>query len=266
MADTRWEQWDEWKQRCALTRCGQETGRHLRRFAARRFRGFVERYLTRTNLRHASDLTLSDSDAWHLFESHSAAASTRGGKRYKHWLLARCKGSDESRRATAESGATLLIRTVVREFLHGEVSPRMTQSIDAPLPGFEDGPLTVAELLPAGDDPAEETHLRECARLAARHADTLFRAMTDQTRVALVSKALGISMAHRRVVKAARCRKTALYEAYQRFEHALAEDMGTAYGTQREDLRTIALMTLRSTFDRAVEWARAEKSCSGLFI
>ena len=177
---TRVEQWEEWVDRCAADRCAPGTAAALRRFGAFRFGRYLGICLGQDA---AAGVRPDDRDCFHLFETHCCVARGRAGKRYKEWLAAR--GGGASGAAAFESGASLLMRDVVRSFVRRECpSPRQVPA-DAVIDGT-DG-LTLADLLPADADGAS-------APPDAARADAIARAVLS-----------GLADAHRAVVLARGC-------------------------------------------------------------
>lgn len=176
---TSLEPWQEWVERCALSLCSPETAAVLQRFAARRFHTYLARCLGH----QFSEAAVPDDRAcFHLLETHCCVRSHRSGKRYKEWISSR---SDVVNAALFESGASLLLRDVVRTFARRECSAPQQISVDAVIAGT-DG-LTLADLLPAprrrpdlGDSGWAETVARACLTtlsdnhrlvVLARHGD-----------------------------------------------------------------------------------------------
>ena len=139
---TSLEPWQEWADRCALSRCSPATVAVLQRFGAQRFRYYLARCLGR----QFSEATVPDDRAcFHLLETHCCVCNHRSGKRYKEWISSRGSGVVDA--ALFESGASLLLRDVVRTFARRECSAPQQISVDAVIAGT-DG-LTLADLLPA---------------------------------------------------------------------------------------------------------------------
>lgn len=193
---TRVEQWQEWAARCAVNRCGAETAAALRRFGAHRFR----RYLALSLGPHFSEGAVPDDRAcFHLFETHCCVNTVRSGKRYKAWIAGRGSGAPDA--ALFESGASLLLRDVVRAFVRREGPAPKQVSLDAVIEGT-DG-LTLADLLP--DE-------RACERADPDIAEAVARACLSRLRenhcVVVLARRLGVPLNHPAVLLLTGARKS----------------------------------------------------------
>lgn len=268
MAETRTEHWLEWRRRCALPRCSPPAQDALRDFAHHRFALYLSRYARETCLTSAAPPALPPQDAWHLFESHLALKSTREGKRYKEWLVARTAGQDAQEDArTLESGSTLIIRAAAREFLHREFSPRGVLSMQQNLAEGSGGSVTLEDLLAGGDDPAAEAARREYERLADQHAAEEFPDLERRERVAVAAKALGLSLAHPTVERLAGCRRSVLNTSYQAWVERLAARLRLRYvDDDQESVLHLVMQTIQNVKNLALRWAKSENACARLFM
>ena len=176
---TSLEPWKEWTVRCAISRCSPATAAVLQRFGARRFRYYLARCLGR----QFSEASVPDDRAcFHLLETHCCVRRHRSGKRYKEWITSR--GGGVVTAALFESGASLLLRDVVRTFAKRECPAAQQVSVDAVIAGT-DG-LTLADLLPA---------VREPALGDSRQVDAVARAclatLSDNHRLVVLAKRCG---------------------------------------------------------------------------
>ncbi len=260
------EAWIEWKRRCALGLCENETREHLAKFAYARFDNYLKRYAHRTNL-DASDLpTLQGSDAWHLVETQLVTANTGEGKRYKDWLFDRANGTGESALGAIESGATLLLRSVVKELLRREFSPPNMLSSSTAAFGDEYGTLTIEDLLPGSIDPVDEVAAREFKELAQARAGELFSSLAWREKLVLFAKCLGLSLAHPEVEAAAECRKSVLNACYRDLAQRIAGDLSTAYPEEERDaVLLLAMLTLNECTELTRTWGKSEKRLARFF-
>jgi hypothetical protein len=256
--------WVEWKQRCALGLCSQETICGLRRFAEIRFRHFLRKYVHRTNLGHDQSLPVA-TDAWHLFETHLTLKTSGQGKQYKDWLFARLQNSSDPPLAVIQGGATLLMRDVVREHLRKEFSPSTVQSLNQPCvnEGFE---FTLEDLLPGRLDPAREAEQREFEKLARVGANTFFEQMNQRERIGFLAKQLDIPLAHPAVQTAAGCGKSMVHAAFRDAVIRLAARLHTDFAQDDPGaVRCLTVMTLGEINTLVLDWANSEKTCVSLF-
>jgi len=239
--------WREWHRRCALDLCSECARRELAGFALARFRKYARGYAARTNSDAAGIAGLTEREAWHRFETHLLVTNTREGKAYKEWLMARGHGSDAARRELIESGASLIMREVVREHIRTECSPATVVSLDAPFPGTGSGNVPFAEFLPGGIDPSETAAIREMEKLARRHASEILAQIDRREKAALLARASRRSFGDPSVRKAAGCGKSRLKEIYGELVEKIAAKLRLEHpGEDRAALFQLALMTHRS--------------------
>ncbi|MFC1452044.1 hypothetical protein ACFLSJ_01715 [Verrucomicrobiota bacterium] len=259
--------WTEWKKECALALCSEQSRSALTRFAHSRFRTYARRYAHTV----AADAPVLDSgirpdEAWHLFEVHLVTRPTTEGKRYKDWIFLRVVHSEEPMLEVIESGASLIMREVVREYLRGECSPAGTVSISEPVWIGEGTNLTLEDLLPGEEDPRDEVTRRECERLARELARRVFADTSDRERVALTAKALGLGLSLPAVLAAAGCRKSVLSETLRSLIERVAGRARAEHS--RDDAETLLLlsfMAINHTKALALDWAKAKPVCGPLF-
>jgi len=257
--------WTEWRKRCALALCSRAAQAGLEAFAGVRFRALLRKCGGPATACAAP----AARDAWHLFETHLTVRSTAGGKRYKDWLFARVPrgGSAQDSVDAVQGGAWLLMRDVVREHLRREIAPPNTVSLQAPLQPGDATPLTLEDLLPGEDDPARCVERREYESLARQHAEELFADLTDRERVAILAKTLNLSLAHKAVVRAAGCGKSALNDAFRAFLQAVAARLRARYADdEAESVLRLTLLTLAELKGRAFLWGKSENGCPELFL
>ncbi|MDA0990074.1 MAG: hypothetical protein O3A51_04920 [Verrucomicrobia bacterium] len=240
------EAWMEWKERCAAARCTPATRRCLFAFARSRFRLFARRYARLTNNPDAARaLTLSDEDIWHMFERDLQTDETRAGTRYKDWLFARTRRSQDAPFDVIQGGATLMMRDVVRSWLVQEHLPPDTVSLDQPVTTGESPPLTLADLLPSGTSPADEVALREYQVLAQQLAPDLANQLATTAKLAILAKDMGLSLSDPRIARAAGCQKSALHKAYHgAMQHMAQHVKGLFPGEPPDAVLTLTLVTL----------------------
>jgi hypothetical protein len=208
--------WQEWKDKCALALCAEDTRRLLPGFVHSRFSHFAQAYAGTTNAGSASGLIPSSKEAWHRFETHFQLHDSPGGKKYKEWLFARMETRGYSAQESVEAGATMLMRDVVREYLLREHSSRRTVSISQGAGGssHEGTTLSVEELLPGTMDTTRAVEDRELDAMACADAEGAFARLDRRERIALLAHEAGMSLAHPEALKAAGCGRSALNAAF----------------------------------------------------
>lgn len=240
--ELRLDSWREWRRLCALGLCAEQHQSSLREFARLQFGRYVYRYAYKTNT-DAKTLLPKGSDAWHLFETHLTVKTTRQGKHYKDWLFARVPTDTDQGRAL-DAGAALLMRDVVREYLHQETLPAETISTQSIVPDMEGCIQTIEDLLPGTIVPSDDVAVRELDRLARTHADSFASTLTHRETVAVLAKELGLSLAHEIVVRVAGCRKSMLNHVYREVLKRLALSLKELYKREEPDaVRHLVLMS-----------------------
>jgi len=206
--------WREWKKRCAADLCEPEIAGMLHRFGALRFASMLKRVTS-----DAERNSVDGSRGWHLLETYARVSSTREGKRYKDWLFARADLQGERWLALIESGASLLMREVVRHYLREESAPAfmvsLNMKIDRDIQSVSgtDG-LSLEDLLPGQMDPLDEIETREWNNLARSLAGSVILSMSLIEKVAVAARAQGVPLSDPRVIKIAGCSRSQLYAAY----------------------------------------------------
>jgi hypothetical protein len=251
--------WRAWKKNCAAERCGEQEASMLRRFGASRFNGYVQRYAARTGHRGGATMRVAEAaDGWSMLESHVQLSRTRAGKRYKDWLFARARlGSPDEFLALMESGASLLMRSVVKEHLRKEHAASFMTSLQAPRGRADDGMGTYSleDLLPdAGASPADEIAEKEWRELADQHAGKLFAQMNFRESATLWARGRGIHFSDRRFLVWMDCGESMLYKIHRRFlEKMVAELKNFHVGEDAEAILRLVVMTHENLEERCAE-------------
>jgi hypothetical protein len=266
MMDAVLEAWLEWKRRCALGLCEPGAQATLEKFAYSRFSLYARRYAATTNVKDANALCPSGHDAWHLLETHMAASKTAGGKHYKDWLFDRVRDSGDPSLSVIESGASVLIRSVVRENLRREFSAPNMISENTVVYGEGDSALTIQDLLPGGMSPADAVAQREFEQLAKTHAGELVPGLSWREKLVLFAKSLGIALSHPEVEAAAECRKTVLNDAYKKCVHRITVQVQDQYANEEPDsVMLLSLLTINEAMEITKIWGKSEKRLAHFF-
>ena len=248
--------WEQWRARCALGLCTEETARDLQGFAYNRFCRFLRQYAPQI------DGVPSASEAWHGFESYLALGQRRSTKAGKEWLFAR--GTDTL--DAVQGGATLIIRDVVRDHLRHEHAPAWMHALDAS-ETCEPDSVSLHELLPDGTDPRAPLDQQEHARLAASIAPTAFDVLTARERIALIASHAGVSLAHPTVVAAAQCSKSSLFNSLHSALKSLSLCIRKICPNETPETGiAIALALCEEVHQRILTWISLEKPYSQLFL
>jgi hypothetical protein len=223
------EAWRAWKKHCAAGLCEPAHAANLRQFGSSRYLTYIRRYASRTGHHGEVRHHAGQSSAWHLFETHTCVAQGRAGKRYKDWLFERADAQAGPWLATMESGATLLMRDVVREQLRAEAAPAFMTSLQQPVSSGEGNVCTLEHLLPDHLNPLDEIAEREWHELAIRHTDEFFATLDLPQGMTIWARASGIELIDRRLASWSKCSRAALQKIYQRVMHDLGAQLQRAY-------------------------------------
>jgi hypothetical protein len=210
MLETSRAEWEEWGERCALAKTGAQARERLTRFLGQRFQSYLQRYARRSLASQAPRRPDGDADCAHLFESWCALRQRRDGKAYKQWLAHRGEGEASD----YESGASLLMRDVVREWLRRECSPRGAISLHAPLGDAAHG-LSLADLLPAPPAPLGPAQEEEWQDWLRQRVPRWLEGLGETGRMAFLARAAGLPFNHPRVIAATQASRSTLHERYR---------------------------------------------------
>lgn len=255
--------WREWKERCALALCGEDTGRVLTGFVHARFVRFVEAYIRTTNAGSPMAVTPDARESWHRFETHFRLHARPGGKSYKEWLFSQPEGRDYLPQESVEAGASLLVRDVVREYLRREFSADWMVSTGerVSIHGGNSAP-TLEELLPGAADTAGDIEARDMEQAVRADAEAALFRLDRRERIALLAREAGMSLAHPEALKAAGCGKSALNDAFHSALTAIAGLVRERHPCEAKDVQaSLACLTFGKVRGLVVTWAKLENSC-----
>jgi hypothetical protein len=251
------EQWQEWGAQCAAARCAPETRAALHLFGWQRF----GHYARRARGEGVAGCLPDAAGCWHLLEARLVTGRSRPGKAYKRWLFDRTAGGGEPLDAV-QGGASLLLRSVVRDFLRREAPRPATVSLDAPLEGVE-GRLTLADLLPAPDATGAEP---DAPRLAGAIARAAFDALDVRARLLVLAKHLDLPLYHPAVTAAAGTSRSRASEIWREaFERLAAEARRACPDEDAGGRLRLCLLAAPELARLIFQWARAEKSAAPVF-
>ena len=262
MSDNPTSYWTEWKSKCALDLCDPETSQYLTDFIYPRF---LKRAQTAGQGKYTTPGTgeIDKKDAWHLFESYFQISEQKSGKHHKDWLFDRTRKDRGSYQHQIEGGATLLLRSAVREFLRREYALSIMTSIQAPISA--DG-LTLEDLLPGCIDPSCEAEIREYHELGEKQAKSFSGTLTDIETTCILAKYLNISLADPRVNMIAGKKKAVLYDTYNSCIQRLSDSIHKEYPNEEaECIEILTVCTLEALHRKLYEQKKPEKAFAELF-
>lgn len=261
--DTELKHWEEWKEKCDLKVCCEDTQAALLKYIEKRAGHLVSRNAAAQKRAPGNYHEISGWEWWHIVESFYHIPDKRGRmKPYKDWLFARIRGSSRNSPAyVAEAMAEkYLLHSAIRNWLVEQCpSIKNTMFLDAPLSTDDNDGTTVRDKTP---DPncqtADEPARRECKRLAGEFAARFFTAMSLRERVVLATLALELPASCPEAEAAAECKKSMLHVAHHTVRDRLKQEMAE----EAEDCRFYVEQAL---LDLCVDWANGEKSCEPIF-
>lgn len=260
------EAWEAWGRLCAVARCNPEARRLLHAFGGARFRYYLRRYGVRAAIGDIDAVCPEPHVAWQLLESFLELKSGGGTKARKAWIFARARSEGRVTLDALQSGTTLVMRDVVRDFLHHQCRPAGVISLDAPVGADTGGGIPLVDLLPERLAPVDPLARNEAMALGASLGRAMFSELSQRERVALLAHRLGLSNGHPAIVRLAGCGKSRLYDVWNKFLRRLASAARRRLdGEDGECLLAVTLQALEQMGMGAVAWAQAEKRCAPLF-
>lgn len=207
--------WEEWKRLCDSAKCSEETKSALYQFARINWDVYLEKEAGQRKPPEKGEVI--GREPWERFESYCAEPHSANGKSWKDWLFMRLSLPRGTPADKIRSGASGIIRSVVREFLRKEGRFRLPR-FAGPQPSLDDElssdsndkPLTLRDLLPDMRDPSKEAEFRELEQLAAAEAAEMLADLTERQRIAITAKELHLALSNPEVEKIAGCKKSVL--------------------------------------------------------
>lgn len=259
------QHWIEWKERCALELCCEESREVLRSYAESKFAWYVENLAANNTGMSAADMVGNAGDCWHLLEAHITLGVGCDGKSLKKWLFARVGTSDDPALQVIRGGARVVMRDAVRRFMHAELPEKDFVSIDSNVDSGGDSNVTLNQLLPGRSQTRAEVELRELQDAAAGMAENFFEGLDHAQRVVLLTKSLSISLADSAVVVAAGKGKSMLSRIWRSTIAALGSQIEEHYPAEDSDWKMeLAAWTLEYTNNKIFFWSRVENRCAKL--
>jgi hypothetical protein len=281
----RLEPWLEWKEACTIDKCKtEEHVEYLKRFGFHRFCKNIEIINTKQCRQKSSSLSLPayqhKDDAedgstklfwWNLLEAKMIAGANKGGKLYKDWLFDRLNILKGTQVAIIESGASVLMRDVVRKHVCEEYCGKLEQSLDVPLGddasfSMKDVYYVVHVYNACARWLIDEIIIRDYERLGGEIASPYFKSMSNRERVAVLASALDVSLANPEVCRMAGCQHAMVYAALHKCQKNITSIIADKYPEEdKESVRFLNYYSLLALSELCVEWGKSEKKCLPLF-
>ncbi len=212
--------WRAWLDHCAIGRCPPDIATELKAFGQHRFAGYLRRYAVGMDRVDGEPDWPDPGDAWHRFETHARTGTQRDGKQYKVWLATRADSMAGEWARAMESGASLLIRDTVREFLRREHRPRFMQSLDAPLAAQRQtsGPpgssLTLSDLIPDDQPPQHPLDEQEENQVLDQLAREMLPSLSMREQIAIWARHNHFALSDPDVLNWAQCGKSVMQSSH----------------------------------------------------
>lgn len=264
---TRTEDWTQWKDRCAYDLCDEDVRSRLGPFGIYR----LKRYLDMLDPALAANLEPASSDddrdsrgfadvAWHLFDSRIITKGTIKDKACKDWLL-----QDVASLSSIEGRASLLFRESAREHDREASGGRSDDSLERTIRGT-DG-LTLGDLLKGEEfSPAEKLDFSELSEEIQNLGEAFFEKLSLSGKVAVLAKALSVSLDDPEVTRLAGKKKATLYENLKVNAEAFAESLRKVVGLESVEKDFLILRSFDILGEFAKIWGKKpENGCASLF-
>ncbi len=286
--------WTEWKEKCAIDLCSQETGDDLIAFAAPPIKKIFHRYSALSSL--PEEETKKNKFCWHLFECYMHERSSNTQRPWKNWLFERTLDRpDISPRVALESSSRHCFKTATNAHLVREgilrTSPIDKLSTSFPSTSEPDSPLAQSAEIPSKEkrkelaeaekklspDPAQIAEIKEIRKLGSALADKMMKTMKHHEKVAVLADSLDIALNNSTVLSAAKKSASTLYSSLhsspdpafsQKYSKLAAraielqKDLAPTPDTQTS--RLLVASTILALQKKIYSWAKSEKSLSSL--
>ena len=269
--DTEFKHWEEWKLRCELKACCEDTQRALLQYIEKRAGGVVAKAAAAIGRAPGKYHEITGWEWWRIVESFYHIPDKDGRKKpYKDWLFLRIQESSQNSPAyVAEAFVTsYFLRSAIRNWLI-EQCPRVKNCsfLDAPVGGEDSDGTTLKDLTP---DPhlqtAGEPVRREYKRIAADFATLLFDRTSVRERVGLTAIYLRLPLSAPEVMEAAGCRHAVLSTAPKALVQRLVDEIRQRFPAEPPDgIELLSRSTLEALEDLCLKWSRSEKRCVPVF-
>jgi hypothetical protein len=263
--------WIEWKEKCELSRCSQESRTILNDYADGVFRKSIHKIsyskLFADNFLKGSAFTYFE--MYSLGKVYSEKENELKGKSYKDGIFLKIASSQDSSEKIINGCFNLYLKSAIREMYRNELEEYDNEfSTDQPLKNHEDS--TLIDLLPDVVEIEADFEHKELLSLAEKCKKELFDVLSFQDRAILLSVFLSLSYSTSKALqKATDLSKSTLGYHFQKLfkEKKYAYAIRNIYPNERQENTEIiygyAMILLK---DEIFSWGNSEKRCNPLFI
>lgn len=260
---TTLEHWVEWKEKCDLHRCSEETQAALLSYAGNRLGDLVG--WACATLAHPVINTheLSPWRAWEMFDGYFIERGNNTGKCYKDHLFLKACHSSGVRVGEIERLAYWMLRDVVKDFIRHHYPRRDTDSLQEPMKLSDpSSPLKIDSVEAEAESPYDAADEADAVRVAPSYASEFFGRLDTRERILLVALGFDLPISCAEVLRAAECQKSTLCAARlglgQRLSAWLTRE-------KSEDGMRVRALVLQALVQLSTEWAAKEICCEPIF-
>jgi hypothetical protein len=242
------EDWMQWKERCALGLCEVLRADRLAAYAHSQFKSHAGKLPEHFGPGRKALSNTDGKTAFHYLETFCLTRNPKVsalGKDYKEWIFLRLKTLPEGTPLSiVEKGASLVLRDAVRQLAAKELNPFPEDS------GVGDDGFPSEQQLP--DPRVEElgATYRAHAEEAGRQASRLFPGLTGRERELLVVRHRGLHFNDPGVVEICGVRKSQLFAKARELEHRIKDQIRPFVPS---DGMAAEMLLLRMTWKRLAE-------------
>jgi len=281
--DTTIENWTEWKKKCDLRRCGDETKATLLAYMQKRMHALVKwAMVSLSKVAHSQRLPASARSrhqnreyayhdikeidqwtGWDLFENYYVARGERTHKVYKDWLFLPAQDSSEDHVSVLEKKAHTLLRNVIRDYIKENYPPKQARSMDAPLQLNKDDEAAWSDFEKRStQSPRDKIETWDARDAATGFAAQFFDNMDLRERVVLAVLGLDLPASCPEAERAAQCKKSMLGHARGQLCTRLKTQLEREFS---EDTVYLGFYVVEALTAKCITWAKNETDCAPIF-
>ena len=248
---TELRHWREWKEKCDLRICGDETKAALTEYIRTRWRAAVRYALFGLHGRYEDNHEIDFDTSWTFFESFYTEVGQR--KVYKDGLF-----------DAAQAVLIGPVEAALEKEMYNHICRAAAGYIKEYYPEERMGPRD--DLTPAEEEKAEQirreklgippvespSETAELSDLATQY----FNKMGHRERVLAAARGLGLALTAHEVLVDARCKHAQLYEAHNKFKVWIQANLDADFPEKAKPLGFYRVLT-----NRCIKWAIEENNC-----
>ena len=264
---TTFENWAEWKKKCDLRRCGDETKAALLAYMQNRIHALVSWSMKSQRYAYHDIKEIDQWTGWDLFENYYVARGERTHKVYKDWLFLTAQNSSDDQVVVLEKETNTLLRNIIRDYIKEHYPPKQARSLDAPtqfttqLNKPDKAAWTDFQKM-THQSPRDNIESRDARDAATDFAAQFFDAMDLRERVVLVVLGLDLPASCPEAERAAQCKKSMLGHARGQLRTRLKKQLEREFS---EDTVYLSFYVVEALTGKCMTWAKNEADCASIF-